>query len=205
MKQIIIVVGVLAIILTYALHIIPYFEGYNFNIYWSSLLVMMAWFVSIAIFVLLFLAEIVYFLQKKSSCNHFLALLAIFFVIILSWFLPIPNFVDGMSNRIASTFTRETLLTFSKEAFVLKINYRNKKNLEGIAKLKETYPKIWSLSTIPPRIYTDSKNTGVFYGSALVKHWGIEINKFNKCPKDYLPASMCRKVYENVWVYRDIW
>ncbi len=74
-----------------------------------------------------------------------------------------------------------------------------------IEQLKADHPTPLSLSPISPRIIVKKNYISVFYGSALVKHWGYVVSDLNEFPIEHIPKNMYRKVFEGIWVYHDIW
>ncbi|WMS88755.1 hypothetical protein [Pleionea litopenaei] len=74
-----------------------------------------------------------------------------------------------------------------------------------IESLRAKYPNALSLSDMPPRIEVSDSYVSVFYGGALIKHWGYLFTESDSFPIEHIPEGMYRQVYQGVWVYHDIW
>ncbi len=133
--------------------------------------------------------------------------------------LPLPGFTDGLRHAVNKKLERNKLIEFAEQAKLI----AGAENLErGVwipggaypfdaessaewKMLKDIYPEAFALTGQLPRFVISSDEVRVVYGGALAKHWGYTIVDDDMCPIDRLSASNCQRVYENIWVYSDIY
>lgn len=120
--------------------------------------------------------------------------------------LPFPSYVDGMQKRVEAELTKEQLFRFAHDANAQEYDWLDEdKHSKWVERLRSKHNKALSLSKLPPRIIKGNDYVSVFYGSALVKHWGYIVGDIEDFPIEHIPENMQRKVYDGVWVYHDIW
>jgi hypothetical protein len=119
--------------------------------------------------------------------------------------IPIPGFVDGMAHRLHRDFSAADFQSFADQARTLKVDWttHSKEAENGMATLKDAFPRIMGLSDIEPRVTLTDSHVDIFYGSALVKHWGVRVldredraNPFTSDERAYYVEALPR-----VWVY----
>ncbi|MBB3063094.1 hypothetical protein [Microbulbifer rhizosphaerae] len=145
--------------------------------------------------------------MRRKQSRYNMVFVGVFFLFAaLLYQLPFPAYVDGMKKRIITEVTREELFSFAKEARSKDLEWINYEEHSAVVEeLREKHAKALSLSSIPPRIEEGENYISVFYGSALVKHWGYIVGEIDEFPIAHVPKNMQRKVYKGVWVYHDIW
>lgn len=145
-------------------------------------------------------------IRKKLPLRSARALAVLICIIVGGFWIPFPSFADGMREAVKEKLERDKLLEFAEHARRLKMQSVDNFGYEAsVRKLKEKFPAELSLSSIPPRIQVDDGSVSVYYGSALTEHWGYSIVENDECPRRYLPRNLCLKVYDNIWVWDDIY
>ena len=199
--------GVIALIAFVVMRGMPYFEGEAFDKYWSIPMgVLPVGLIAFLAFVITAIVCIIAITRKKQSPKN-LYIIVLFPILVLALYLvPFPSYVDGMKKTVAKSLSKQELSLFAIDAKSTNIDWNKHEEHEKlITQLKAKYPKPLSLSPIPPRIDVEENYVSVFYGSALVKHWGYVVSDLKEFPIEHIPKNMYRKVYEGVWVYHDIW
>lgn len=122
--------------------------------------------------------------------------------------IPHPGFLDGIDERVSSSMTREYLMEFAETARDLELPNRfieREQYNQSFEFLKRKYPEAFALLKHDPGIDMRDDSVMVVYGSGLTKHWGYAVTLHDQCPLDYLTDKSCRRVFENVWVFDDIY
>lgn len=145
-------------------------------------------------------------IRKKRTVKSLCPLIAIICLIVGAFSIPVPSFADGMYKAVEEKLERSRLIEFAEHARSLRIRSvdDNGYNL-FVQELKEKFPAELSLSSYSPRLFVDDDSVSVYYGNALTEHWGYSIVENDECPRKYLPRNNCLKVYDNVWVWDDIY
>ncbi len=111
-----------------------------------------------------------------------------------------------MQKRVEAELTKEQLFRFAHDANAQEYDWLDEdKHSKWVERLRSKHNKALSLSKLPPRIIKGNDYVSVFYGNALVKHWGYIVGDIEDFPIEHIPDNMQRKVYDGVWVYHDIW
>ena len=189
------------------LRVTPYFEGYDFDKYWSLPMgVLPVGLISLVVFLFSSVVVVVKVFRKTRSAYNFVVIGGVFLTLFSVYNLPIPSYVDGMHKRVKAELSRDELLNFAGDARAEELDWLDREaHSELIDSLRAKHFKALSLSDIAPRIEKGEGFISVFYGSALVKHWGYVVGDIDEFPIEHIPLEMQRKVYEGVWVYHDIW
>jgi hypothetical protein len=199
--------GVVAIASLVAMRVIPYFEGVTFDKFWSVPIVVFP--VGLMAFLTFFVSSIVCGIavaRKKISPKNLIVIGLFLVLVIILYQVPLPSYVDGMHKTVIETVSQQELTAFAVDARSSNLEWSKRKEHDQlIQQLKAKHPKPLSLSPIAPRIDVSENYISVFYGSALVKHWGYVIGDLKEFPIEHIPESMYKKVYDGVWVYHDIW
>ncbi|GAB2190394.1 hypothetical protein MAH1_20020 [Sessilibacter sp. MAH1] len=185
----------------------PYYEGLAFDKFWSIPLgVLPVGLVAVLTFVVSAIASFMAVLRKRKSINHLVVIAVLPVLLVAIYKFPFPSYVDGMHKTLEDRVPRDEILRLSIEAREINLNWTNYKEHDAlIERLRTKYPNALSLSHISPRIEVLDNYVSVFYGSALVKHWGYLFTESDEFPIEYIPEGMYSQVYEGVWVYHDIW
>ena len=145
-------------------------------------------------------------IRSKIPFRSTRALAVLVCFIVAGFWAPLPSFPDGMRQAIEEKLERDRLLEFAEHARKLRMQSVDDFGYEvSVRKLKEKFPAELSLSSLHPRVQVDEDSVSVYYGSALTEHWGYSIVENDECPRKYLPHHLCIKVYDNVWVWDDIY
>ncbi|WP_041590123.1 hypothetical protein [Teredinibacter turnerae] len=189
------------------MRVIPYFEGYNFDKYWSLPMgVLPVGLISLIVFLLSSVVVIIKIFRKTKSSYNLAVIGGMILTLFSVYNLPIPSYVDGMHKRVKAELSRAELLDFVSDASAEELDWLDRDaHSKLIDLLRAKHLKALSLSGIAPRIEKGEGYISVFYGSALVKHWGYVVGDIDEFPIEHIPLEMQRKVYEGVWVYHDIW
>ncbi len=189
------------------MRVIPYFEGIAFDKFWSvpmGILPLGA--IAFLTFIVSSVVCIVAVVRKRRS-PKILVFVGVFPVLVIGFCqAPFPSYVDGMHKTVTESLTKKELVEFAIDARSSNPDWiEREEHNQLIKQLKDKHPKPLTLSHIPPRIDVSENYISVFYGSALVKHWGYVIGDIEEFPIDHIPENMYKKVHEGVWVYHDIW
>ena len=207
MNKTLIMSAALTLIALLVMRVVPYFEGFDFDKYWSVPMgALPLGILSFIVFLASSITVSVQVVRRKKSRYNIVCIGTFFLLTVLLYQSPFPTYVDGMKKRILSELTREELISFVNEVSSRKLDWVNyEKHSALIEELREKHAQALSLSSIPPRIEEGEKYISVFYGSALVKHWGYVVGDVDEFPIKHIPKNMQRQVYKGVWVYHDIW
>ena len=184
-----------------------YYDGLAFSVSWAyPFVVLPLMLLAVLAFIsYLFgaLADVVFKMQKPSALAPFLAMLLAFGAV---WYLPLPTFVDGLHDTVEEKLQRGRLLEMAQMVRELQIDWIDSElHPEKLAALRARFPAELSLGPQPARVKRSDDVVSVYYGGALPKHWGYVVVEHDRCPLDYLPPALCRKVFDQVWVFQDIW
>lgn len=190
------------------MRIAPYYEGLAFDKFWFLPLGLLPLtLVLLLTFLILSIVVLISVLRKRIAAKNLIVLAVLPAAIFLVYRLPFPTYVDGMRDTVSRAVSREEFIALARDARVSSPDWV--KNREGhdeiVVSLKAKHSKPLGLSAIPPRIKVSENYVSVFYGSALVKHWGYVVGDIKEFPIEHIPEDMYKKVYEGVWVYHDIW
>lgn len=119
---------------------------------------------------------------------------------------PMPGFVDGMAHRVQRDFSAAEFLSFAKQARALKVNWidHSTKVEIGMDALQKAFPRIMGLSQLePPRVSLAATHVDLFYGSALVKHWGVRVMDKDAHADPFASEERAHflEALPRVWVY----
>ncbi len=199
--------GVIFIVALLAMRVIPYFEGLAFDKFWSVPLgIFPLGVVALLTFIGSSLVCFVSVVRRRRSPRG-LIIVGVFPLLVVALYqAPIPSYIDGMHKTIVESLSKKELVEFAVDARLRNPEWIKHEEHDQIIKpRKYKHLKPLTLSPIPPRIEVNEDYISVFYGSALVKHWGYVIGNVEEFPKTHIPESMYKKVYDGVWVYHDIW
>jgi hypothetical protein len=122
-----------------------------------------------------------------------------------SYFLPFSTFVAGLHSAVHDNLRRDRLIEFAervKAAGAQDLHWGAPSwQQKVVAMLRKDFPAELGLSELRPRVGVGSGVVNVYYGGALPGHWGYAVVDNDACPVDYLPTKLCRKAFDNVWVY----
>ena len=199
--------GVIAFIAIVVMRVIPYFEGAAFDKYWSIPMgVLPVGLIAFLTFTITAIVCMIAIVRKKQISKNFYIIVLFPLLITGLYFAPFPSYVDGMRKTVAESLSKQELSSFALEAKSTNIDWnKHEEHNKIIERLKANHPTPLSLSPIPPRINVKENYVSVFYGSALVKHWGYVVSDLNEFPIEHIPENMYREVFKGVWVYHDIW
>jgi len=143
---------------------------------------------------------------KRQTPSIWLLVLTFPLSFLLIQSIPKLGFVSGMEYRIQRDFKNEELLTFAEQARIalndsttLRVSITDEK----IKRLIDAFPKIMNLSKAKPRVIINTTHVDIFYGSSLVKHWGLRIvDKKNSSPP-FTPeeSASFSEALPHIWVY----
>jgi len=184
-----------------------YFEGLAFHQWFFAPLVFVPLLLgSIGAFLVCSISLLISVFRGQQSLRVLVPMLLFPALFMGSYRLPVPRFVDGLHEAVESKLDRQRLIDLATAARALdegRIDLRG--SIEKLDSLNETFGPELGLSSLDARMSVTDDWVSVYYGSALTKHWGYAIVNEDKCPFERIPKHLCRKVFDNVWVYRDIW
>lgn len=202
MNKTTVILGILAYCCAILFKISPYFEGLSFD---------RSWFIALIVFPImgmstigllaLVIAVCISMIRKKTSIKVFCQTAMILVVLVGVFWVPSTHFVDGLQNAVRHKLNRNRLLELAQRAKHLRHNRKE----EYILELQEIYPEAFSMNALTPRLSVSENEVRLYYGSALTKHWGYTIVNEDRCPLNHIPPNNCRKVYDNIWVFLDIY
>lgn len=207
MHKILIAAGVVSLVCSVIIKAESYYNGLMFQ---TSLMFPIIFFpITLITLIVVFFGLVIRMIsvvrRKKKFSTLFLPL-AFIFIFMGIQHLPIPTFLDGMHNTVEKSLNRGRLIEFAQQARYIEIDWvKDDEHRKKIELLRKIFPKELSVSKLPPRISVSENAVSVFYGSALTKHWGYSIVKNDECPLKNVPQHYCKKVFDNVWVFQDIW
>lgn len=122
-----------------------------------------------------------------------------------SHFLPFSTFVGGLRTAVHDNLRRDRLMEFAERVKAAgaqdphwtAASWQHK----VVSMLRKSFPAELGLSELRPRVGVGNGVVNVYYGGGLSGHWGYTVVDNDACPVDYLPTMLCRKVFDNVWVY----
>jgi len=207
MSKTLIISALLTLFSLTVMRVVPYFEGHAFDKYWSVPMGVLPFgLLSFIVFVVTSIVVVIKIFRKQQSKYNLAVVGGLFLFAVVLHQMPIPHYVDGMKKRILTELTQKGLFDFSLAAQAEDLDWLDREaHLKLIENLRSKHTKALSLSTISPRVEKGEGYVSVFYGSALVKHWGYVVGDIDEFPIEHIPKDMQRKVYEGVWVYHDIW
>lgn len=122
-----------------------------------------------------------------------------------SYFLPFSTFVGGLRTAVHDNLRRDRLMEFAervKAAGAQDPHWTAPSwQRKVVAMLRKDFPAELGLSELRPRVGVGNGVVNVYYGGGLSGHWGYTVVDNDACPVDYLPTMLCRKAFDNVWVY----
>lgn len=122
-----------------------------------------------------------------------------------SYFLPFSTFVAGLHTTVHDNLRRDRLMEFAalvKAAAAHDPHWTAPSwQQKVVAMLRKSFPAELGLSELRPHVGVGDGVVNVYYGGALPGHWGYAVVDNDACPVDYLPTKLCRKAFDNVWVY----
>jgi hypothetical protein len=206
-KKAIWVVGMFAIATETFVQVFSYFEGLAFDSWFFGPLVFVPLILgSICAFLYCSISLLISVLRKKNNLRALVPVIMFPALFAGTYYLPLPRFVDGLHDAVEEKLDRERLLHFAEAARQLKLeDYERLGGGRSVELLSDEFSLELSMGNYPARIFISEAKVNVYYGGALTGHWGYAIVEKDECPKDYLPSHLCRKVFDNVWVYKDIY
>jgi hypothetical protein len=193
-----------------------YLEGMVFDRAWGSMWWGMLLLGIILLYIVILLSIVLSTIRRKIRWPWLLLSLTTPVLWLLSHSLPIPSFTEGMRDGLREKIPAERLYQFAEAMRheTSKIDWETHSEITNplyferhpLNKLaKEKFPDIHGLSAAEPRIEVGEAHVAMFWGSALVKHWGIQIGErpFLHASDEYQKGVSYQKVYPEVWVYRD--
>jgi hypothetical protein len=122
-----------------------------------------------------------------------------------SHFLPFSTFVAGLHSAVHDNLRRDRLMEFAERVKATGAQDPHwtapSWQRDVVAMLRKDFPAELGLSELRPRVGVGNGVVNVYYGGALPGHWGYAVVDNDACPVDYLPTKLCRKAFDNVWVY----
>jgi hypothetical protein len=207
LNKIALVAGTIAVACIYWLHVGSYFDGLEFTKSWRYPMVgvpLLA--TSVAVYLLFTVLALIAVVRKTKKVGTLVPLLVLPILFFGSYYLPIPRFVDGLHDAVTEKLDPPQLLEMAEFARALKEREEGLSLSDELTtELQKAFPKELSLSRHQPYVSVDADTVDIVYGGALTKHWGYAVIKSDTCPRKGVPESFCRKVFDNVWVYQDIW
>jgi len=199
--------GFIALIAIVVMRVTPYFEDLAFDKYWPIPIgVLPVGLIAFLVFCITAIVCTITIIRKKQSPKNLYIIILFPVLITVLYLAPLPSYVDGMRKTVIESLSKQELSSFVLDAKSANIDWNNtEEHNKLIGQLKAKHPAPLGLSPIPPRIDVQENYVSVFYGSALVKHWGYVASDLQEFPIEHIPKNMYRKVYEGVWVYHDIW
>ena len=204
MNKVTIVSGMVAVMSAFWAILGSYFEGLEF--YRTSLAgtfdILSFLIVLLAIITFIFgsLLTVIMVLEKRLRVKKLVPLLILTALFFAPYNLPLPRFVDGLHDAVASKLDRERLVEMADVARGLAGEFSGSMQSEELtAKLGEKYQAELSMSQLPPKLRFSKDTFEVRYGNRATGHWGYAVVEKDECP---FPRQRCRKVYDNVWVYQ---
>ncbi len=190
-----------------ALRIFPYFEGINFDKYWSLPMgVLPIGLIALLVFLFSSIVCIITVFRKKRTLKSLVPIVLLPLLVVALYEAPIPHYTDGMREAVKKSLSLNELMAFASDARAMNPDWNDHEEHDRIIQqLRINHPKALDLSPIPPRVSVEEGYVNILYGSALVKHWGVVVSNSNEFPISHIPKDMYRSVYEGVWVYHDIW
>ncbi|WP_282605809.1 hypothetical protein [Pelagibius sp. Alg239-R121] len=196
MNKVAMISGLIALVCAVVIRVGAYFEGLSFaNSWFYPIIVVPIILLSSILFVVYFLSLLLFVKKTKPTLRILGRQSLIIALVVGVFYFPFPTFLDGMHEAVYSKLDRDRLLEMAEES----------RKTASVAALRERFSQELSLSEYPPRINVSEDSVEIYYGGALSKHWGYAVVETDKCPRDYIPSHLCRKVFDNVWVYKDIW
>lgn len=207
MNKIITLTGAVIVICTLWMRIGSYYDGLAFAKSWMYAMTLVPiTLLSMLVFLTCSVAIVISILRKRRSVSSLSLPLVVAILFIGSQCIPMPTFLDGLHDAVKSKLQRDRLLELARTTRQFNVEWTyHEEHRKWISTLRETFPLELSLNNIPPRIEVSNDQVAVFYGSGLTKHWGYAIVEQDECPLKHIPENLCRKVFDNVWVYQDIW
>ena len=189
------------------MRVTPYFEGSNFDKFWSIPMgVLPLGLFSVLVFVVTSIASLVSIARKKQSPKNIVFIAVLPILVVGIYQVPFPSYVDGMHETLIESLSMEELRSFAADVRISNPKWIDRdEHRKLIKELRAKHPKSLSLSKLSPRVDVSDNYISVFYGSALVKHWGFVVGDLEKFPIEHIPENMYKEVYAGVWVYHDIW
>ena len=198
--------GGIAFIAVLCLRSFSYLEGRSFDKSWATPLVALSVLGSLFAYVVTAVLTVIATIRRRVHWLWLLSVIAISVVGAGSYALPLPSFTDGMHDAVRNKVRAERLLRFAEAARL----HPNSPDADEspdprVALMKRDFPEIYGLSAMEPRVATGTDYVEIFWGSALVKHWGIRIGSrpFLDAPADYHKGVSYRMVFDAIWVYHD--
>ena len=199
-----------------------YFEGLGFHKAYSMALLYIGIFLMPILalgYLGTFIATIVSVLRKNTNVRQLLLPTIPLLLVFSIPAIPFPTFTDGLRVAVGEKLDRDKLIEFAEQAkLIAEIEETKRRQItssdmrphdtESASKfemIKDIYPEALSLGLHPARVDVSSDEVRIFYGSALVKHWGYSIVDDDTCPIDRLTEKSCQRVFEKIWVYSDIY
>lgn len=189
------------------MRIVPYYEGVAFDKFWSvPMIVLPVGMIALLTFIVTAISCLIAIVRKRKGINHLVVMVLLSIILVAIYTFPFPSFVDGMNETVQSALPRDEIVQLSLEARKINPKWTNRVEHNAlIESLRAKYPNALSLSDMPPRIEVSDSYVSVFYGGALIKHWGYLFTESDSFPIEHIPEGMYRQVYQGVWVYHDIW
>lgn len=120
-------------------------------------------------------------------------------------FLPFSTFVAGLHAAVHDNLRRDRLMEFAgrvKAAGAQDPHWTAPSwQRKVVTMLRKDFPAELGMSELRPRVGVGDGVVNVSYGGGLSGHWGYTVVDNDACPVDYLPTMLCRKAFDNVWVY----
>lgn len=186
--------------------LLGYVEGLTFEKYWAGLLLLPLLLGSLLAYLVTAILTVGATVRGKVRRTWLWLVLSVPVLLAGSFLLPIPKFTDGMHDSVRKKVPAERFLRFAEAARLLPAPaaFDTWKDAR-VALLERDFPEIYGLSDLPPRVDAGKDYLEIFWGSALVKHWGIRVGSrpFIEAPADYQKGVSYREVYHEIWVYHD--
>ena len=207
MKKAIWVVGGFAGVTVVSMAVFNYFEGLAFAKWFFGPLIFGPLILgSIGALLICSVGLVVSAIRRKIGVLDLHPILVIPAVLYLLILLPLPGFIDGLHEAVKKNIDRDRALQFEhavRELSVSRFDVRDQST--EIENLRNAFVQELNLAGVEANVSVTAQGVKVYYGNALMNHWGFAIVKEDQCPLSHIPEHMCRKVYDNVWVYEDIY
>ncbi|WP_299775899.1 hypothetical protein [uncultured Pseudoteredinibacter sp.] len=197
----------ITIVCLLVMRVVPYYEGLAFDKFWSIPMgVLPVGLIAFFTFIVSAISCLIAVVKKQKSLNHLIVMGLLPILVVAIYKFPFPSYIDGMHKTVQDALPLDEIVKLSIEAREINPKWTNYEEHDKlIEKLRTKYPNALNLSHTPPRIGVSDNHVSVFYGSALVKHWGYLFTESDSFPIEHIPEGMYKQVYKGVWVYHDIW
>ncbi|MBI5381577.1 MAG: hypothetical protein HZA31_06730 [Opitutae bacterium] len=186
--------------------LLGYVEGLMFEKYWTGLILVPLVLGSFLTYIVTAILTVGATIRGKVRRLWLWLVLSVPVCVAGSYAIPVPSFTDGMRDAVRKKVSAERLWRFA-DAARLQPGREDSEQVTDllVTLMKRDFPEIYGLSELPPRVAVGEGSLEIYWGGALVQHWGIKIGSrpFLDAPADYQKGVSYREVYQKIWVYHD--